>query len=272
MLALRIGIVLLLLAAAALARAESTRTLNTTLPGGALVTPQPEQPTLRLSLLPRPTQIVATVQRAPLPPVGSGPGCAPEQTAAPYSLGRLADFDGLADRESRRRSELAEDPIPRRNQQQLRDPTGSLRLRVGGRRQADRLELSARIERAPGKGSVAELFLQGPDCSRRQAEELRALDAWRGARPLRAGAALPASTRGDPGPVWYRLGFGAPLGSVRAVTAVFRLEDPELRALLVGELELVVRVTQERDARLESVGLPIAVSVQNDGSLFFAAR
>lgn len=62
--------------------------------------------------------------------------------------------------------ELYKDPIRRRDKARINHPSGDARLRIGGKMYEDGMLVSARVDRARGKGTFHTIFLERPDCSR----------------------------------------------------------------------------------------------------------
>jgi hypothetical protein len=74
--------------------------------------------------------------------------------------------------------ELYEDPIRRRDKERIDHPDGNARLRIGGRMYQDGMLVSARVDRARGKGTFHTIFLEKPDCSRIWPEQYLGYGLW----------------------------------------------------------------------------------------------
>lgn len=74
--------------------------------------------------------------------------------------------------------ELYKDPIRRRDKARIDHPDGDARLRIGGRMYEDGMLVSARVDRARGKGTFHTMFLEKPDCSRIWPEQYLGYGLW----------------------------------------------------------------------------------------------
>ena len=165
------------------------------LKGGAQLGEPPAWPTTRLSLLPRPTAIVARVQRAEVPAdVAATPArvCSPALAAAPLPIGekdRFAKLGGLVKGmamgalgqlletasggivsmggKDEVKPELYEDPIDRGAKQRVDFDDVRTRLRVGAKLASDGLMLSTRLDKAPDKGTIHAIYLEDTETCER---------------------------------------------------------------------------------------------------------
>ncbi|MCZ6711349.1 MAG: hypothetical protein O7B25_13395 [Gammaproteobacteria bacterium] len=67
---------------------------------------------------------------------------------------------------SNKKPNLFKDPIKKKYKKKFDHPTGAARIQLGGRQYADGLLLSARVDKAKGKGTFHTMFLEKPDCTR----------------------------------------------------------------------------------------------------------
>ena len=67
---------------------------------------------------------------------------------------------------SKKKPNLFKDPIKKKYKEKFDHPGGDARILLGGQQFADGLLLSARVDKAKGKGTFHTMFLEKPDCSR----------------------------------------------------------------------------------------------------------
>jgi hypothetical protein len=67
---------------------------------------------------------------------------------------------------SRKKPNLFKDPIKKKYKEKFVHPGGDARIQLGGQQYADGLLLSARVDKAKGKGTFHTMFLEKPDCTR----------------------------------------------------------------------------------------------------------
>lgn len=77
-----------------------------------------------------------------------------------------------------KKPDLYKDPIKRRDKERIDHPGGDARLRIGGRMYQDGLLVSARVDRARGKGTFHTIFLERPDCTRIWPEQYLGYGLW----------------------------------------------------------------------------------------------
>ncbi|MEM6999629.1 MAG: hypothetical protein AAF529_02510 [Pseudomonadota bacterium] len=66
----------------------------------------------------------------------------------------------------KKKPKLAKDPIRKKYKGKIEHPTEDVRIRIGGQSYQDGLLLSARVDKARGKGTFHTMFLEQPDCTR----------------------------------------------------------------------------------------------------------
>jgi hypothetical protein len=67
---------------------------------------------------------------------------------------------------SKKKPNLYKDPIKKKFKEKFDHPSGAARIQLGGQQYADGLLLSARVDKAKGKGTFHTMFLEKPDCTR----------------------------------------------------------------------------------------------------------
>ncbi len=78
----------------------------------------------------------------------------------------------------KQKPKMAKDPIKKKFKQKIDHPDGDARIRIGGQRYADGFLMSARVEKAAGKGTFHTMFLEQPDCSRIWPEQYLQYGLW----------------------------------------------------------------------------------------------
>jgi len=73
---------------------------------------------------------------------------------------------------------LYKDPIKNKYKEKIAHPHGDARLEVGGQIYEDGILISAKIDKADGKGTFHTMFLERPDCSRIWPEQYLGYDLW----------------------------------------------------------------------------------------------
>lgn len=73
---------------------------------------------------------------------------------------------------------MAKDPIKNRYKEKIDHPDSKARIRVGGQLYQDGLLMSAKIDKAPGKGTFHTMFLERPDCTRIFPQQYLGYDLW----------------------------------------------------------------------------------------------
>ncbi len=79
---------------------------------------------------------------------------------------------------SKKKPKMAKDPIKKKYKQKIEHPDGDARLRIGGQKYADGFLISARVDKAKGKGTFHTMFLEQPDCSRIWPEQYLQYGLW----------------------------------------------------------------------------------------------
>jgi hypothetical protein len=79
---------------------------------------------------------------------------------------------------SKKKPDLYKDPIKKKYKQRIDHPSGDARIRIGGQAYSDGLLLSARVEKAAGKGTFHTMFLEFPDCTRIWPEKYLGYGLW----------------------------------------------------------------------------------------------
>jgi len=155
--------------------------------GGFQYSEPPEWPEVRLDLEPIQRQVAeqastrcgTTLAAAPLD-LGDADGFMEKMVgkAAGAAIGSLVG--GLLGGGGGRKDEpeLYKDPIKRRDKERIEHPSGDARLRIGGRMYQDGMLLSARVDRARGKGTFHTMFLERPDCTRIWPEQYLGYGLW----------------------------------------------------------------------------------------------
>lgn len=96
--------------------------------------------------------------------------------AAGAALGSLVG--GFLGGGRKQEPDLYKDPIKRRDKERIDHPDEDARLRIGGRMYEDGMLISARVDRARGKGTFHTVFLEKPDCSRVWPEQYLGYGLW----------------------------------------------------------------------------------------------
>ncbi|TDJ33303.1 MAG: hypothetical protein E2O61_12615 [Gammaproteobacteria bacterium] len=89
--------------------------------------------------------------------------------AASAAVGKLLGsvLGGGGGRSSKQKKpKMFKDPIKKKYKTRFEDPQGKVRVLVGGKQFNDGLLLSARVDKARGKGTFHTMFLERPDCTR----------------------------------------------------------------------------------------------------------
>jgi hypothetical protein len=79
---------------------------------------------------------------------------------------------------SKKKPKLAKDPIKKKFKQKIEHPGGDARIRIGGQTYDNGLLISARVDKAAGKGTFHTMFLEQPDCSRIWPEQYVQYGLW----------------------------------------------------------------------------------------------
>ncbi|MGD8418295.1 MAG: hypothetical protein PVH91_14645 [Pseudomonadales bacterium] len=79
---------------------------------------------------------------------------------------------------SKQKPKLARDPIKNKYKERIEDPDGDVRIRAGGQAYSDGILISAKVEKARGKGTFHTMFLEEPDCTRIFPEQYLGYDLW----------------------------------------------------------------------------------------------
>ncbi len=99
--------------------------------------------------------------------------------AANAAIGQLVGgFLGGGGSSSKKKPKMHKDPIRKKHKQKITHPSGDARILVGGQAYADGILLSARVEKAAGKGTFHTMFLEAPDCTRIWPEQYLTYDLW----------------------------------------------------------------------------------------------
>ena len=93
-------------------------------------------------------------------------------------VGNLLGGGGGSSRTSQDRPRLDKDPIKKKFKAKIDHPSADARIRIGGQSFSDGLLLSARVEKAPGKGTFHTMFLEQPDCTRYWPEQYQQYGLW----------------------------------------------------------------------------------------------
>jgi len=73
---------------------------------------------------------------------------------------------------------LYKDPIKKKYKEKFEHPSGDAKLRVGGTVYSDGMLISAKVEKAAGKGTFHTMFLERPDCTRIWPEKYMGYGLW----------------------------------------------------------------------------------------------
>ena len=99
--------------------------------------------------------------------------------AANAAIGQLVgSFLGGGGGGSKKKPTLYKDPIKKKYKQKIDHPSGDAKILVGGQNYEDGLLLSARVEKAAGKGTFHTMFLEQPDCTRIWPEKYLGYGLW----------------------------------------------------------------------------------------------
>jgi hypothetical protein len=79
---------------------------------------------------------------------------------------------------SKKKPTLYKDPVKKKYKQKISHPSGDARILVGGQNYEDGLLLSARVQKAAGKGTFHTMFLEQPDCTRIWPEKYLGYGLW----------------------------------------------------------------------------------------------
>lgn len=79
---------------------------------------------------------------------------------------------------SKKKPRLDNDPIKKKFKQKIEHPDGDARIRLGGQAYEDGILLSARVDKAKGKGTFHTMFLEQPDCTRYWPEQYLQYGLW----------------------------------------------------------------------------------------------
>ncbi len=87
---------------------------------------------------------------------------------ASAAVGKLLGsvFGGGGGSSKQKKPRMFKDPIKKKYKTRFEDPEGKVRVLVGGKQYDDGLLLSARVDKARGKGTFHTMFLERPDCTR----------------------------------------------------------------------------------------------------------
>ncbi|MHA1569811.1 MAG: hypothetical protein ACTSXZ_10095 [Alphaproteobacteria bacterium] len=102
-------------------------------------------------------------------------------TAANAAIGQVLGgfLGGGGGRSSReKKPDLYKDPVKKKFKQKIDHPSGDARILIGGQSYADGLLLSARVDKAAGKGTFHTMFLEQPDCTRIWPEQYLGYALW----------------------------------------------------------------------------------------------
>ncbi|MEM6709635.1 MAG: hypothetical protein AAF648_12700 [Pseudomonadota bacterium] len=77
-----------------------------------------------------------------------------------------------------KKPKMDKDPVKKKYKQKIAHPEGNARLLVGGQLYEDGMVLSARVDKAKGKGTFHTMFLERPDCTRIWPEEYLRYGLW----------------------------------------------------------------------------------------------
>ena len=81
-------------------------------------------------------------------------------------LGSVLGGGGGGSSAEKPKPKMFKDPIKKKYKNRYEDPEGKVRVLVGGKQFVDGLLLSARVDKARGKGTFHTMFLERPDCTR----------------------------------------------------------------------------------------------------------
>ncbi len=99
--------------------------------------------------------------------------------AANAAIGQLVGgFLGGGGGGSKKKPKLFKDPVKNKHKARIDHPSGDARIRVGGTAYEDGLVLSAKVDKAKGKGTFHTMFLEMPDCTRVWPEQYLGYELW----------------------------------------------------------------------------------------------
>lgn len=79
---------------------------------------------------------------------------------------------------SSKKPRMAKDPVKKKYKQKIEHPSGDARIRIGGQTYQNGLLISARVDKAAGKGTFHTMFLEQPDCRRIWPEQYVQYGLW----------------------------------------------------------------------------------------------
>ncbi len=79
---------------------------------------------------------------------------------------------------SSKKPDLYKDPIKNKFKQKINHPSGDARIRIGGQLYDNGMLISARVDKAAGKGTFHTMFLEKPDCTRIWPEQYQGYGLW----------------------------------------------------------------------------------------------
>jgi len=79
---------------------------------------------------------------------------------------------------SKKKPTLYKDPVKNKYKEKIEHPSGDARIRIGGQAYEDGLLISAKVDKAKGKGTFHTMFLEMPDCTRIWPEKYLGYDLW----------------------------------------------------------------------------------------------
>jgi hypothetical protein len=79
---------------------------------------------------------------------------------------------------SSKKPKLAKDPVKKKFKNKINHPSGDARLQIGGQSYNNGLLISARVDKAAGKGTFHTMFLEQPDCTRIWPEQYQQYGLW----------------------------------------------------------------------------------------------
>jgi hypothetical protein len=157
--------------------------------GGFQYSEPPSYPDLKLDLGPIERQVAeqasercATVLAAAPLDLGDADGLMSDLMGAATNaaIGQLVGglLGGGGSSRSSKKPDLYRDPIKKKFKQKIDHETGDARIQIGGQVYADGLLMSARVDKAAGKGTFHTMFLEQPDCTRIWPEQYQGYDLW----------------------------------------------------------------------------------------------
>lgn len=79
---------------------------------------------------------------------------------------------------SKKKPTLYKDPVKNKHKVKIDHPSGDARIRIGGQAYEDGLVISAKVDKAKGKGTFHTMFLEAPDCTRIFPEQYMGYGLW----------------------------------------------------------------------------------------------